>query len=103
MPQVEELSALYDQFPNATWVLNTRPMEHWMKSVNEWNDLRERFVDCDIPGLPAGEGDSDDELRQFFIEHDVRIRDFVEDHPSLKLIEFDVEDVARRCRLMTSG
>ena len=33
-----------------------------------------------------------EEITNFFIQHVRRIRNFVSDHPSMTLIEFDIED-----------
>lgn len=93
-PQVEALDQLKLHYPNATWVLNLRPVEHWIRSVNHWVpdglSLKERIKKCDITGLPVGTGGEDSELTAFFIDHAERIRAFSKAH-GITLVEVDIE------------
>ena len=94
-PQVEALDAIHAEFPNATFILNTRNVNDWIKSVDHWSNLRERLGKCDISGLPAGKGapgpQGDAELTSFWWEHISRVRTFVQMHPSHKLVEVAID------------
>ena len=96
-PQDSALPELYAAHPNATWVLPLRPVTNWIRSVDSWvrgfrkRGLRKRFEDCDLLDLPTGVGDSDDAMAAFYFSHNTRVRNFVIDHPSLTLVEFDIE------------
>uniref|UniRef100_A0A7S0X5R9 Sulfotransferase n=1 Tax=Mantoniella antarctica TaxID=81844 RepID=A0A7S0X5R9_9CHLO len=97
MPQVEALEAIHSQFPNATFILNHRQhVDDWIKSVNHWGDLRERFGDCQISGLPAGKGApgaaGDEQLKAFVAKHVLDVRRFVRQHPSHQLIEVVIDN-----------
>ena len=93
-PQVEALDQLKLHYPNATWVLNLRPVENWIRSVNHWvpdgMSLKERIKQCAITGLPVGTGGEDSELTAFFIHHAERIRAFSKAH-GITLVELDIE------------
>jgi hypothetical protein len=96
-PQVDALDALDAEFPEATLVLNTRASpESWISSVDDWNDLRERLRDCEIRGLPVGEGErgpeGDAQLIRFVEQHEANVRAFVSSHPSHRLVEVTIED-----------
>ena len=47
-------------------VLPMRPAAHWVASIDGWGEgsgqMRQRLVECDIPGLPAGVGAKDEEM-----------------------------------------
>ena len=102
-PQITHLDAIHDAYPNATFILNTRPAGHWVRSISKWsangNDkqkegvgyLRQVLTKCDLPGLPAGIGSRDEELASFYKTHSRRIQNFVHKHPSHALIEIDIE------------
>ena len=76
-PQVEALEAIASTHPSATFVLNRREdYADWIRSVDDWGDMRARLRDCDITGLPAGAGgEGDDETLIAFAEaHADRVR-----------------------------
>jgi hypothetical protein len=89
-PQVEALDDIHKFYPSSTFLLNVRPVEHWIESMTNWYDIKQRYWLCNIPGANITTG-SDDELRRFYLNHNQYIRDFCKKHPSHKLIEFDIE------------
>jgi len=91
LPQVDHLELLHEAYPQATFVLNYRAFDSWVKSVDKWFAMRERYVNSEIRGLPAGVGKKNLELRQFYEGHYRRVRQFVKDHPSHALVEVDIE------------
>ena len=88
MEALHEIDAFY---PNATFILNLRPIHNWLRSVNNWNDMRERIVRCNISSLPQGVGLFDDELVRWYEEHVVMIKTFVQEHASHRLVTVDIE------------
>ena len=93
-PQAHDLEAIHKEFPEATFILNTRPVEHWLDSVNAWGDLRTRLTHCNLPDCPSGTGVKDEEMIQWYTHQLRRVRSFVETHPSHLLVEVDIEDLA---------
>lgn len=93
-PQVSALSKLYDSYPNATWILTTRPAQHWVDSVTNWPGLQKGLISCNLSefGLAPGAGAEDSELLSFFEAHNDRVRKFAAEHPSLRLVEVDIEN-----------
>ena len=88
MEALHEIDAFY---PNATLILNLRPIHNWLRSVNNWNDMRERIVRCNISSLPQGVGLFDDELVRWYEEHVEMIKTFVQEHASHRLVTVDIE------------
>ena len=95
-PQLSALKELHEQYPEATFVLPTRPPRHWIASVDNWQHadyrMREVLAACNLPGLPTGRKPSDTELASFYVQHSRTVRTFVANHPSHTLIEFDLEE-----------
>lgn len=97
LPQVDALELLHRDYPQATFVLPTRPAEHWIASITSWHPnaekgvpgMRERLLSCGLPGLEPGDGD--EAFIAFYLNHSKAVRDFVAAHPSHQLIEFDLE------------
>ena len=98
-PQLSLLDELHEEAPNATFVLNFRPINDWIHSIVGWSDMMHRFRDCDLPNLPRGQPtnltDKDgvrETMALFFCSHVLHLRTFVESHPSHALIELDLYD-----------
>ena len=70
----------------------TATTQHWLDSINRWWGLRNRMVKCNVTGLPAGVGKRDEDMIRWYNEHNERIREFVVQFPSHRLIEVDIED-----------
>lgn len=90
-PQVELLRELSAEYPHATLLLNVRPVEHWIRSVDKWGDLRQRFIECNITGLPTGVGSNNTELAQFYHEQVLRVYDHVYHHSTNPFVFVDIE------------
>ncbi|GEM_PF-1081596 len=101
-----EMEKLYHQYPNARFVLTTRPLEPWLKSFGEHHDrhswagdiegLRAVFDRADCPhkfehaalefGLYLNAGSLAEAYRAF----DARVRHFFSDKPEGKLLTLDL-------------
>jgi hypothetical protein len=99
-PQIQLLDEIHQEHPNATFILNFRPVNDWIKSVRNWPNMLNRFSRCDLPGLPEGVGGKDQELRNWYCGHVRHIREFVALYPSHALIELDLYDTERSARVM---
>jgi hypothetical protein len=92
VPQWHFIQAIHDNFPNATWILNLRDPHDWLKSINRWQDLRQRFIDNAFkPELPIGVGEDDNDMIKFYNAQAQLIRDFAEEHPSHNLVEVQID------------
>jgi len=92
LPQWDYLQEMYDHFPNATWILNTRRPEEWLRSVDRWQDLRQRFIlNPYVPDLPRGVGTDDKDMIQFYLRQAERIREFCSTHTSLSCVEVPID------------
>merc|ERR1711862_631043 len=48
-PQIEFLDELYEESPNAIFILPFRNVSAWIKSVQKWHGMRKRFDNgCDV-------------------------------------------------------
>ena len=101
-PQIMHLEEIHASYPNATFILNTRPVDNWIKSIGNWNPtpnradrgyLRRVLAQCDLgPAFGPGVGATDEELKRFYLAHSEHIRGFAKQHPSHALVEVDIED-----------
>jgi len=91
-PQIQNLDILHQEAPNATFILSHRNMTRWARSVENWvgriRSMAARLAKC--KGGPKSKNAED--LIQWHLEHIERIRTFVKDHPSHKLVEINIED-----------
>jgi len=92
LPQWYFISNIYEDFPNATWILNTRDPVKWLSSIDRWKDLRQRFIDNHYyPALPRNKGKNDTDMIYFYKEQARRVRDFAQKHPSLSFVELAID------------
>ena len=95
-PQITYLEEIYNEAPNATFILPFRNVTEWVRSVSNWRTYRQRFNNiCDFSkklGIKYRSLSKDENMEELFCNHVKHIRQFVHDHPSLTLIEFSIED-----------
>jgi len=91
--QVNYLNEIVRGVPNATFILTFRNMTNWYKSMSNFNNLRQRFEEANITGLPRGVGRNVSEFSHFYCEYVKRVREEVAKYPGRhELIEIDIED-----------
>lgn len=118
LPQHHYLDRIHEQFPDATFILNLRPVDDWVKSVINWpTNLKlelpyEFFAQHKNGNLTASFGKDieppaqyrglfADEflvrpkqlaglLKYFYNYHSEHVREFVKQHPSHTLIEVNI-------------
>ena len=90
LPQYSYLHQIHEKYPRATFILNMRDPKAWIKSIDKWQDLRQRFIDIDLKDFKAGKGKTDEELEEFYLLQAQKVRDFVKVFPSHELIEVDI-------------
>jgi len=93
-PQITMLKELHSYYPDALWILNMRPFDSWIRSVNHWGDLRQRLTHCELPGFPAMKNATDAQFRRFFDGHIAHVRELVDTHPWQQILEVDIESEA---------
>eukprot|EP00526_Cylindrotheca_closterium_P015369 CAMPEP_0113634692 /NCGR_PEP_ID=MMETSP0017_2-20120614/18071_1 /TAXON_ID=2856 /ORGANISM="Cylindrotheca closterium" /LENGTH=245 /DNA_ID=CAMNT_0000545415 /DNA_START=378 /DNA_END=1115 /DNA_ORIENTATION=+ /assembly_acc=CAM_ASM_000147 len=92
VPQWQFVKEIHEHFPEATWILNLRDPHDWLKSIDKWQDLRQRFIDNPfLPDLPRGKGGDDQDMIEFYLKQAQRIRKFVEENPSHTLVEVPID------------
>ena len=108
LPQHHYLDKIHEQFPNATFILNLRPVYKWIASVINWpttlklefghefySQQMQRNVSTfghawDMPEPPQTQTELIEFLKFLYAYHNQYVRDFVQRHPSHTLIEVDI-------------
>jgi hypothetical protein len=89
-PQLTCVPLLMKQYPNAKFILNTRNVHDWIKSINKWNNLRERIINANLDYLPRGKGKLDAELIEWYNNHITRIKKlFINEKERLLIFNID--------------
>lgn len=107
-PQHHRLDAIHKEYPNATLVLNNRPVEKWIVSVQSWNaglkyEILNEFYEQNstrflFENITNGTNirplfnsrNMLESLKAVYKYHQEYIRDWVERHPSHALVEVDI-------------
>ena len=92
-PSVHGLAYIAEYFPQATLLLTTRRnATTWAQSIRRWdshNKILHKWRRCDL--FPS-DLSTDAELESFYEWHIRHVQDFVAAHPSLTLIQVNLED-----------
>ena len=98
-PQLSLLEEIHAENPNVTFVMNFRPIDDWIASVQNWYNIMRNFKHCHLPNLPRGiprnltnHQEVSEIMTEFICSHVQHIRNFVQEHPSHALIELDLYD-----------
>jgi len=91
------IDSIAEHHAGARFILTIRAIESHIDSIARWGNVRARLVEADIPGLPAGKGAKDSELRTWIEGHYAACREHFRGRDDL--IELDVSHPAARERL----
>eukprot|EP00933_Yihiella_yeosuensis_P013782 TRINITY_DN12613_c1_g1_i3.p1 TRINITY_DN12613_c1_g1~~TRINITY_DN12613_c1_g1_i3.p1 ORF type:complete len:208 (-),score=25.62 TRINITY_DN12613_c1_g1_i3:56-679(-) len=89
-PQISYLEELVYAYPDAFFILNTRDRKAWVKSVDNHNDMRQRLIYADLPGLPYGVGADDEDLIAWVAGHHRRVQEVLARRHA-RLLCFDID------------
>jgi Sulfotransferase domain len=98
-PQYFNIQDIHDHYPNATFILNTRPFDSWIKSVQDWgddldwqfvNEFYQRGVLEYLPNDRRNHTEMAEIMREVYDLHHKRVRQFVKEHPSHTLVEVPI-------------
>ena len=91
-PQLDHdmLDAVERHNPDVKFILHRRDVRDLIRSIHGWSNMLERIVACDIPGLPAGAGATDEELAAWITGHYAWCRERFAGNPNY--LEFDIAD-----------
>jgi hypothetical protein len=105
-PQLELLEVFHEEVPDATFVMNFRPIGDWIKSMKNWNILPLRFSKCHFPNMPRGIPKNarrpEHDMALFWCSHVLHVRRFVQEFPSHILIELDLYDSNTSAAVLSS-
>ena len=85
LPQHFRIQQVHDAFPNATWILNWRDTDSWIKSVMNWGDddlhlqfFNEYYMQGAISEIPSEKNQTDVRalLKRIYLEHYQMVIDF---------------------------
>ena len=129
-PQISLLDELHDDYPNATFVLNFRPIQDWLASLSNWHGMRSRLQHMTIPGLILTDAQrqhrhhalhllqhnislgtlrhqeredvaiTNQQLARWVCGHVNHLREYVHWYPSHTLLELDLYDTIGTSRVL---
>ena len=98
-PQVALLDELHEVVPNATLVMNFRPLFDWFHSTRNWYGLFSRMIRFRLPGLVVDEDlqrslnknrEKEVALARWWCGHVLHLREYVREYPSHAFVELDL-------------
>ena len=89
------LRAIRAHHPECLFLLNYRDPAKVCSSIDRWPSLRERIVASDIPGLPRGMGETDEQMVQWIENHFAACRQYFAGDPQFLEIDIESEDAPK--------
>ena len=89
-PQIDLLGEIHKEAPNATLILVFRDIKSWITSVRRSKEMKVTHYFALSQYCKVGSTDA--ELETFFCNQVIRIRNFVKNQPSHRLVELKLED-----------
>lgn len=91
-PQLIDFKLLYEQYPDAIFILNTRDPIKILNSMKKWQDFDKRIMNFN-PELFVGLiGNDDEKIIQLIQVHYHNVRLFFQNLPNSKFIEYDIDN-----------
>ena len=88
-PSLHALERIAHDYPHATLLVSRR--RHWFRSARGWSQLVDRWAHH-CPAVFPNQTNDEQVWQQFYNQHGANIRALVQRHPTLRLIEVDVDD-----------
>jgi hypothetical protein len=92
----EVLDAMRRFNPELRFILNRRDVGSLIRSISGWGSLRRRLVAAEIPGLPAGAGADDAELRDWIEDHYATCLEHFGDSANFLVLDIEAPDARER-------
>merc|ERR1712217_490029 len=91
-PQMTHFDILHQQYPDSKFILMKRNITNHISSINKWGNLRKRLTLGDVPYLPPGKGEKDEELRAWIEGHYRKVHDYFTRSAPNQYLEIQLED-----------
>jgi len=95
-PQLLDVPTLDQQYPNSKFIFNNRDIQKWIRSVTNWvvqgQNLRNRLIKFDIPGLPKGKGKEDKDLEDWYLWHKNNMIDYFKNKDNFMVFDIEKDD-----------
>ena len=92
-PQMIYYKLLFEQYPNSLFILPFRNISNHINSINHWGHLREKLINHDIPGLPKGVGEKDEDLKEWIMDHYCKIDSFFQQNAPTQFLKINIENM----------
>eukprot|EP01083_Nonionella_stella_P301958 1038918_1 len=90
-PNLIDYPLLNEQYPNALFILMYRNISSHLTSITHFQYLRSMLIEHEIPFLPKGIGQTDEQITKWIQGHYHRVTQYFSKFPSDRFIKFDIE------------
>jgi hypothetical protein len=94
-PSIDGLNAIYEAYPNSTFLMVVRNTSSWHTSFQSWygGKLYRRWKRCNATGMSSLNPTSTwpVHFHNYYEWHQQMVREFVQKHPSLTYVEVQLE------------
>mmetsp|Transcript_6690 Transcript_6690/g.9795 ORF Transcript_6690/g.9795 Transcript_6690/m.9795 type:complete len:329 (-) Transcript_6690:261-1247(-) len=88
-PSIHALDSFYAAYPEMTILVFRRNVTSWVKSVQKFQKIAERWTMCNRKGMIKKNNEA--ALSRFYLDHISRLKNFADQRPSITFIEMPLE------------
>ena len=89
-PQLVDYKLLYEQYPNAIFILNVRKPEDILKSMKKWQNYDKRILTYNPELFKNIEGNNDEKILKLINKHYNEVCKFFGERTNSKFIKYDI-------------
>ena len=89
-PQLVDYELLYEQYPDALFILNMRDTSDILKSMKKWNKYDERILKYNPELFNGLHGENDTKITQLINKHFYDVKLFFQNKPHAKFITYHI-------------
>ena len=89
-PQLIDYKQLYEEYPDATFILNMRDTEDILKSMKKWNNYDKRLLKYNPELVEHFEGNNDEKIIQLINKHFYDVKLFFQNKHDAKFLTYHI-------------
>ena len=96
-PQLVDYKQLYEEYPDAIFILNMRDNEDILRSMKKWNNYDERLLKYNPELVIDFDGSNDEKIKKLINKHFYDVKLFFQNKPEAKFLSYHIihDDISK--------
>lgn len=96
-PQLLDYKQLYEEYPDALFILNMRDTDEILQSMKKWNEYDKRLLNYNPELVKNFEGTNDEKIKKLINHHFYKVKLFFQNKPLSKFLTYHIihDDISK--------